>query len=147
MSTDGKTKFALTASGKTDDYIMMWLANPYGPDTMGGFLQFALTQPKKYSAKLRYRFLVKGENEENFFDFKKETNKGVYYPPADRYDPLAQAKTPSANPSYFNTLSLQSSYTVIKNLEVTGGLNWTIVTGKRRGHAVDLYTGVIYTIR
>lgn len=135
---------SVAPTGKTDTYIMMWLANPYGPDTMGAFLQFALTQPKKYSAKLRYRFLVKGENEENFF---KDPNNDVYYPSAKQYDPLAQAKTPSANPLYFNTLSLESSYMIIKNLEISGGLNWTIVTGKRRGHAVDLYTGVTYTIR
>ena len=88
--------------------------------------------------------MVKGENEENFF---KDPNNDVYYPSAKQYDPLAQAKTPSANPLYFNTLSLESSYMIIKNLEISGGLNWTIVTGKRRGHAVDLYTGVTYTIR
>lgn len=139
-----RRKDTVAPAGKTDDYIMAWLANPYGPDTMGGFLQFALTQPKQYGTKLRYRFLVKGENEENFF---KEPDKDVYYPPANHYDPLAQAKTPSANPSYFHTLSLEGSYTVIKNLELTGGLNWTIVNGKRQGHAVDLYTVVTYTIR
>ena len=131
-------------AGKTDEYIMMWLANPYGPDTMGVFLQIALTQPKKYGAKLRYRFLVKGENEEKFFE---HPNNDVYYPPSKTYNPLARAKTPSANPSYFHTLSLEGSYTVIKNLEMNGGLNWTIVTGKRQGHAVDIYTGVTYTIR
>ena len=131
-------------SGKISSPIMMWLANPYGPDTMGCFLQVALTQPKKYGAKVRYRFLVKGENEEKFF---KEPDKDVYYPPAKSYDPIARAKTPSANPSYFHTLSLEGSYTVIKNLDLTAGFNWTIVTGKRRGHAVDLYTGITYTIR
>ena len=131
-------------AGKTNSYIMMWLANPYGPDTMGGFLQFALTQPKQYGAKLRYRFLVKGENEEKFFE---DPNNDVYYPPSNHYSPLARAATPSAHPSYFHTISLEGTYTVIKNLELNGGLNWTIVTGKRRGHAVDLYGGVTYTIR
>ena len=139
-----RRKDSVAPKGKTDDYIMMWLANPYGPDTMGGFLQFALMQPKKYGAKLRYRFLVKGANEEKFF---KEPDKDVYYPPAKSYDPLARAKTPSAEPSYFHTLSLEGSYVIIKNLEMNGGLNWTIVTGKRQGHAVDLYTGITYTIR
>ena len=142
-----RRKDPVAPAGKISDSIMMWLANPYGPDTMGGFLQCAVTQPKKYGAKLRYRFLVKGENEENFFDQKKETDNDVYYPPSKTYDPLARAKTPSANPSYFHTLSLEGSYTVIKNLEISGGLNWTIVTGKRQGHAVDIYTGVTYTMR
>lgn len=131
-------------AGKTGEQIMMWLANPYGPDTMGGFLQVALTQPKQYSAKLRYRFLAKGENEEKFFEHPKND---VYYPSRDEYNPLARAKTPSLNPSYFHTISLEGSYTVIKNLDLSGGLNWTIVTGKRQGHAVDIYTGVTYTIR
>lgn len=138
-----RRKDSVAPTGKTGDYIMMWLANPYGPDTMGGFLQIALTQPKKYTAKLRYRFLVKGENEEKFFE---HPDNDVYYPPSKTYDPLAQAKTPSANPSYFHTLSLNGSYTVIKNFELSAGLNWTIVTGKRQGHAVDIYTGVTYTI-
>ena len=138
-----RRKDSVAPTGKTGDYIMMWLANPYGPDTMGGFLQIALTQPKKYTAKLRYRFLVKGENEEKFFE---HPDNDIYYPPSKTYDPLAQAKTPSANPSYFHTLSLNGSYTVIKNFELSAGLNWTIVTGKRQGHAVDIYTGVTYTI-
>lgn len=106
-------------SGKISSPIMMRLANPYGPDTMGGFLQFALTQLTKYGAKLQYRFLVKGENEEKFF---KEPDNDVYYPPAKSYDPLARAKTPSAHPSYFHTISLEGSYTVIKNLELRGAL-------------------------
>ena len=139
-----RRKDSVAPAGKTDDYIMMWLANPYGPDTMGGFLQIALTQLKRYGAKLRYRFLVKGENEDLFF---KDPEQDVYYPSAKQYDPLARAKTPSANPSYFHTLSLNGSYTVIKNLELSAGLNWTIVTGKRKGHAVDIYTGVTYAIR
>lgn len=127
--------------------IMMWVANPYGPDTMGGIFQVALLAPKKYSAKFRYRFLVKGENDENFFNLDKETGKDIYYPPSDHYDPIAQARTPSANPAYFHTLSLEGSYTVIKYLELNAGLNWTVVTGKKRGHAVDFYTSITYTIR
>lgn len=127
--------------------IMMWVANPYGPDTMGGIFQLALMEPKKYSAKFRYRFLVKGENDENFFDLDKETGKDIYYPPSDHYDPIAQAKTPSTNPAYFHTLSLEGSYSMLKHWELKTGLNWTIVTGKKHGHAVDVHTSVTYTIR
>ena len=127
--------------------IDIWLANPYGPDTMGCFFQCALIEPAKYKAKFKYRFLVKGDIEDNFFDPSKETDKDIYYPPSDHYDPIAQAKTPSGNPAYFHTISLEGSYRVIKQLELNAGLNWTIVSGRKKGHAVDIYSSVKYTIR
>lgn len=137
-----------TIAGKEKfDYIMAWIGNPYGPDTMGAFLQISLTEPQKYRAKLGYRFLVKGENEEKFFDPKQETGKDIYYPPKYQYKPIVDAKTPSANLAYFHTISLEGSYRVIKQLELNAGLNWTIVTGKKSGHAVDIYSSVKYTIR
>ena len=132
---------------KFNDYIMAWVGNPYGPDTMGAFFQIALTELQKYRAKLGYRFLVKGENEEKFFDPKHETGKDIYYPPKYQYKPIVDAKTPSANPAYFHTLSLEGSYRVIKQLELNAGLNWTIVSGKKTGHAVDIYSSVTYTVR
>ena len=139
----------VAGKGKTDSYIEQWVANPYGPDTIGAFLQVTLTEPQKYRAKLGYRFLVKGENEDNFFDPSKEKpgKPGIYYPDANNYEPRAQAKTPSANPSYFHTISLEGTYRVIKPLELNAGLNWTIVAGKKSGHAVDIYSSVKYTIR
>ena len=137
----------VAGKGKTNSYIEQWVANPYGPDTIGAFLQLVLTEPQKYRAKFGYRFLVKGENEDNFFDPSKEKKPGIYYPEANNYEPIAQAKTPSANPSYFHTISLEGSYRVIKPLELNAGLNWTIVAGKKSGHAVDIYSSVKYTIR
>ena len=137
----------VAGKGKTNSYIEQWVANPYGPDTIGAFLQLVLTEPQKYRAKFGYRFLVKGENEDNFFDPSKEKKQGIYYPDANNYEPIAQAKTPSANPSYFHTISLEGSYRVIKPLELNAGLNWTIVAGKKSGHAVDIYSSVKYTIR
>ena len=139
----------VAGKGKTNSYIEQWVANPYGPDTIGAFLQLVLTEPQKYRAKFGYRFLVKGENEDNFFDPSKEKpgKSGIYYPDANNYEPIAQAKTPSANPSYFHTISLEGSYRVIKPLELNAGLNWTIVAGKKSGHAVDIYSSVKYTIR
>ena len=127
--------------------IDIWLANPYGPDTMGCFFQCALIEPAKYKAKFKYRFLVKGDIEDNFFDPSKETDKDIYYPPSDHYDPIAQAKTPSGNPAYFHTISLEGSYRVIKQLELNAGLNWTMVSGRKSGHAVDIYSSIKYTIR
>ena len=139
----------VAGKGKTNSYIEQWVANPYGPDTIGAFLQLVLTEPQKYRAKFGYRFLVKGENEDNFFYPSKEKpgKSGIYYPDANNYEPIAQAKTPSANPSYFHTISLEGSYRVIKPLELNAGLNWTIVAGKKSGHAVDIYSSVKYTIR
>jgi hypothetical protein len=139
----------VAGKGKTNSYIEQWVANPYGPDTIGAFLQLVLTEPQKYRAKFGYRFLVKGENEDNFFDPSKEKpgKPGIYYPDANNYEPIAQAKTPSANPSYFHTISLEGTYRVIKSLELNAGLNWTIVSGKKSGHAVDVYSSVKYTIR
>lgn len=144
-----RRKDTVAAHGNSSTDIMMWVANPYGPDTMGCFLQCALTEPKKYGAKFRYRFLVKGENEEKFFDpqYEKPGKPEIYYPPADRYEPIAQAKTPSANPAYFHTLSLEGTYAAIKQLTLNAGINWTIVTGSKRGHAVDIHTGITYAIR
>lgn len=140
-----------TVAGKemTKSPINQWLANPYGPDTMGGFLQVSLTEPQKYRAKLGYRFLVKGENEDNFFnpDKEKPGKPHIYYPDANHYEPIAQASTPSSNPAYFHTLSLEGSYRVIKQLELSAGLNWTIVSGRKSGHAVDIYSSVIYRVR
>ena len=137
----------VAGKGMTNSSINQWVANPYGPDTMGAFLQAAITEPHKYRAKLGYRFLVKGENEDNFFNPDKEKPKDIYYPDPNHYEARAQAKTPSANPAYFHTLSLESAYRVIKQLELNAGLNWTIVSGKKNGHAVDIYSSITYTIR
>ncbi len=138
-----------TIAGKerANDYIMSWIGNPYGPDTMGAFLQISLTELQKYRAKFGYRFLVKGENEEKFFDPNQETGKDIYYPPKYQYKPIVDAKTPSANPAYFHTISLEGSYRVIKQLELNAGLNWTIVSGKKNGHAVDIFSSITYTVR
>ena len=140
-----------TVAGKnmTDSYINQWVANPYGPDTMGAFLQVTLTEPQRYRAKLGYRFLAKGENEDHFFDPNKEKpgKPHIYYPDADHYEAIAQAKTPSGNPAYFHTISLEGSYRVIRQLELNAGLNWTIVSGRKSGHAVDIYSSIKYTIR
>jgi len=144
-----RRKDTVAGKGKTQELINQWVANPYGPDTMGAFLQVAIIEPQKYRAKLGYRFLVKGENEDNFFDPSKEKpgKPHIYYPDADIYEEIARAKTPSANPAYFHTISMESSYRIIKPLELNAGLNWTIVTGKKRGHAVDIYSSITYTIR
>ena len=135
--------------GSDSRSIMMWVANPYGPDTMGAFLQVSLTEPQKYRAKLGYRFLVKGDIDDNFFDPSKEKpgKPHIYYPSSDYYEPIAQAKTPSGNPAYFHTISLAGSYRVIKQLELNAGLNWTIVSGRKSGHAMDIYSSVTYTVR
>ena len=99
----------VTLPGKSGDGIMTWLANPYGPDTLGGIVQFSLTEPKKYRAQFRYRFLAKGENEEKFFDPAQETGTNIYYPPSDRYDSSTDAKTPSGYPTYFHTFSIEGT--------------------------------------
>ncbi|MEL3906232.1 MAG: hypothetical protein P1P65_04265 [Treponema sp.] len=138
-----RRKDTVAGKNKTDSPIMIWMANPYGPDTMGGFLQCALVQPKKYSAKIQYRFLVKGENEDKFF---KDTSS-AYYPKASQYDPLTDAKTPSRVPVYFHTFSLAGAYNIIKHLELSAGLNCTFVHGNKRGRAVDFYTGIKYAVR
>lgn len=137
----------VTLPGKSGDGIMTWLANPYGPDTLGGIVQFSLTEPKKYRAQFRYRFLAKGENEEKFFDPAQETGTNIYYPPSDRYDPITDAKTPSGYPTYFHTFSIEGTYTVLRNLELNGGMHWTIAHGKKGGHALDCYAAVKYAVR
>lgn len=137
----------VTLPGKSGDGIMTWLANPYGPDTLGGIVQFSLTEPKKYRAQFRYRFLAKGENEEKFFDPAQETGTNIYYPPSDRYDPITDAKTPSGYPTYFHTFSIEGTYTVLRNLELNGGMHWTIAHGKKGGHALDCYATVKYAVR
>ena len=138
----------VTVSGKSGDGIMTWLANPYGPDTLGGIVQFSLIEPKKYRAQFRYRFLAKGENEEKFFDpaYERSGEPHIYYPPSDRYDPITDAKTPSGYPTYFHTLSIEGSYAVLRNLELGAGMHWTVAHGKKHGHALDCYATVKYAV-
>ncbi len=134
-------------NGKYDEYIKTWVANPYGPDTMGCFLQASLLQPKRYAVECGYRFLVKGENEAHFFDKDREVIEGVYYPNVAQHSHLTNAKTPSANPVYFHTLSAEYNHTILPNLECNTGLRWTIVHGNKTGHAVDCSASLKYAIR
>lgn len=134
-------KDTVAGKNKTSDPIMIWVANPYGPDTAGFFLQSSLVMPKHYSAQCGYRFLAKGENEATFLANEH------HYPSASVYDPLADAKTPSGTAAYFHTFSLTGAYNVLPNLELSTGLQWSFVHGKKYGHALDCYAAIKYAIR
>ncbi|MGP1594823.1 MAG: hypothetical protein ACTTH8_06220 [Treponema sp.] len=136
-----RRKDTVAGKNKTSDQIMIWAANPYGPDTAGCFLQGSLTMPKRYRVQCGYRFLAKGENEELFFA------KDQHYPPKETYDPLANAKTPSGTAAYFHTFSVAGVHSILPNLELSAGLHWTVVHGKKNGHALDCYTAIKYAIR
>ena len=124
-----------------DSKIDVWLANPYGPDTIALFARIGFVELNKWDVSFIYRFIAKGENEENFFNPKKEIAPNVYYPFSDkarvRYSNWARWMTPYGNVTYFNTLRLNFFYNVIQNFYLRGELAWTIAGGKRAGHALD----------
>ncbi len=124
-----------------DSKIDIWLANPYGPDTAAFFARVGFVQLNKWEVAFLYRFVAKGENEENFFNPDKEIAPNVYYTFSDakhvRHTDWAKWSTPSGNPTYFNTLKATFFYNIINNFNLRGELAWTIASGKRRGHALD----------
>ena len=132
-----------------DSKIDIWLANPYGPDTAAFFARLGFVELNKWEVSFLYRFVAKGENEEHFFDPSKEIAPNVYYTFSDvthvKHSDWALWKTPSGNPTYFNTLKASFFYNIINNFSLRGELAWTIATGKRRGHALDASISAEYT--
>jgi len=132
-----------------DSKIDIWLANPYGPDTAAFFARVGFVELNKWEVSFLYRFVAKGENEEHFFDPSKEIAPNVYYTFSDvthvKHSDWALWKTPSGNPTYFNTLKASFFYNIINNFSLRGELAWTIATGKRRGHALDASISAEYT--
>ena len=124
-----------------DSKIDIWLASPYGPDTAAFFARLGFVELNKWEAYLGYRFVAKGENEENFFDPKKEIAPNVYYTFSDvakvKHSDWARWNTPSGHATYFNTFKASFAYNIVKNLHLRGELAWTIASGKKQGHALD----------
>ncbi|WP_024468518.1 hypothetical protein [Treponema pedis] len=152
---DTGSKNSFSASRKENVYasktydtseIKTWLTNPYGPDTIAAFFKADFNSPHKYRAAFTYRFLCKGENEEKFFN---SIDKGEYYYPIHYKEgvKMAKWKTPTGTVSYFHTMQLESSYTIIKNLNINAALSWTIARGKINGHSVDFSTYIMYSLR
>ena len=142
------TRKEIVYASKTyeDSEIKNWVTNPNGPDTIAVFFKADFNAPRKYRASFSYTFLCKGENEEIFF--KKADKK--YYPsnfPKEEGVKMAKWKTPTGNPAYFHTLELEAYYNIIKNLDLTGSISWTIAHGKVKGHAVYFSTGISYSVR
>ncbi len=130
--------------------INFWLANPYGPDTILAFLKLEfLSKKSKNKIALLYRFMAKGENEDDFF---AQANKGKDYYPTGfgalglGYD-MAKWKTPSNHPAFFNTIKLSGKYNVIKGLDINSSISWTMVSGRLSGHSIDFSSAISYSIR
>ena len=134
-----------------DSTINIWLANPYGPDTITFFARLGFNNLNKWKCDFIYRLACKGENEGFFFDKSKEIAPNVYYPHSDvaniMHPEWARWITPSGNVTYFNTLRLACFYNVIQNFSLRGELNWTIASGKITGHGLDASLTLEYNIR
>lgn len=134
-----------------DSTINIWLANPYGPDTITFFTRIGFNNLNKWKLDFIYRFVCKGENEAFFFDKSKEIAPNIYYPRSDRAKitrpDWAAWTTPSGIPTYFNTLRLACFYNIIQNFSVRGEFNWTIASGKIAGHGLDASLILEYNIR
>ncbi|MGP1437452.1 MAG: hypothetical protein ACTTKH_00095 [Treponema sp.] len=134
-----------------DSTVNIWLANPYGPDTITLFARVGFNNLNKWKLDFIYRFVCKGENEAFYFDKSKEIAPNIYYPYSDeaniKHPDWARWTTPSGVPTYFNTLRLQGFYNIIQNLFLRGEINWTIATGKIAGHALDASLSIEYNIR
>lgn len=131
--------------------INIWLANPYGPDTIAFFARLGYVSPDMWGVDFLYRLVVKGENEANFFDKSKELYPDIYYPFSDRasliYKDWALWMSPTGNPIYFNTLKCAFSYNILSNLVLKGYLSWSIASRKIYGHNIDGSISLEYGIK
>ena len=134
-----------------DSTINIWLANPYGPDTITFFARIGFNSLNKWKLDFVYRLCCKGENEEFFFDKSKEIAPDIYFPHSDRakimHADWARWTTPSGVATYFNTLRLAFFYNIIQNFSLRGELNWSIASGKIAGHGLDASLTLEYNIR
>lgn len=134
-----------------DSTINIWLANPYGPDTISFFARLGFVSINRFKLNFVYRLVCKGENEAAFFDKTKEISSNVYYPYSQRekikHYEWARWKTPSGWPIYFNTLKFDFSYNIIQNLSLHGEFAWTIASGKIKGNAINSSISVEYSIK
>lgn len=122
----------------------LWLSNPLGPDTIAVAAQVSFRDFSRYGASLKYRFIAKGENEAPFLALKDEDK--VYYPSEERPE-LAKIKTPSGEPLYVHTVSLNAFYKVYKNLQLTAALQANFFHGRERKNALYTSFAVEYTLR
>lgn len=125
----------------------IWLTNPLGPDTIAFTTKLSFEEFFKYGLSLKYRLLVKGENEKAFFDEIGKSNETTraYYPTDSG---KAKIKTPSGNPLYVHTLSLEGFHEVYKNLRLTAQFDISFFTGREtKKTALYASAGINYKIR
>ena len=124
----------------TPNTYEMWLSNPLGPDTIAFTRKISVDDFLKYGASLQYRFIVKGKNEEAFFN----SSGNVYYPTDSK---MAQLKTPSGKPLSVHTISLEGFDEVYKNLTLRAGFEVSIFTGRKKQTGMYAYANAVYKIR
>ena len=124
----------------TPDEYAAWLTNPLGPDTIAFTSKIGVDSFFRYGASLQYRFLVQGENGEKFF----ASSGDIYYPTTPDE---ASIKTPSGNPLFVHTLSIEGFDEVYKNLTLRAGFEVSVFTGRKKQTAFHTYAGIEYKIR
>lgn len=124
----------------TPDEYAAWLTNPLGPDTIAFVAKIGVDSFFRYGASLQYRFLVQGENGEKFF----ASSGDIYYPTTPDE---ASIKTPSGNPLFVHTLSIEGFDEVYKNLTLRAGFEVSVFTGRKKQTAFHTYAGIEYKIR
>lgn len=134
----------LAPINRTQSNIVTWLTNPLGPDTIAFTTKLSFEDFFKYALSLQYRFLVKGENEKGFLKAVHE-GKNVYYPSSN--PDLAHIKTPSGNPLYVHTISLEGFYEIYKNLKLQTSLQLSFFHGREQKIAFIASTSLNYKIR
>lgn len=124
----------------------IWLTNPLGPDTIAFTTKLSFEDFFKYGVSLKYRLLVKGENEDDFFAeiIKSDENTNEFYPKTSE---KAKIKTPSGTPLYVHTISLEGFYEVYKNLRLKAQFDISCFTGRKNMTAIYFSTGLNYKIK
>ena len=122
--------------------VASWIGTPFGPDTIAFTTSFGYQQPQKWSAKVSYLFLMKGELDADTLITVKakpkdnpedQTEYPAYYPAVSYYlgnesleDAIARARDMGLTGivQYKNTISVSGEYYFTNKIKFTGeGLN------------------------
>ena len=147
------------------DKICSWIGSPFGPDSFGVKTGFGYELPRKWSAKIEYFFLEKGEHGFELFEENDQNKKGdyyIYYPRVayeqDRTEETYQKALADARymwitgiPMYVNQVSLEGEYCFNKKLAASMRTIYTIIMNAKHqegvlAHGVEFDISLSYTL-
>lgn len=118
--------------------VASWIGTPFGPDTIAFTTSFGYQQPQKWSAKVSYLFLMKGELDADTLitvkakpkdNSEDQTEYPAYYPAVSYYlgnesleDAIARARDMGLTGivQYKNTISVSGEYYFTNKIKFTG---------------------------